>query len=155
MSAYFRRHPQAETKYVDEFLAKRAVARSKPMGFEFPSYADFASFMADMSPTAQSQYISWLLTYLDEQDRGLNDRHPYDWAIGHGPKMTRSLQRMINMAELYAAMQTRRNQWWARKIVEILDAGGNAFIGIGYLHIIGPAGIPEQLRKLGQRATMA
>lgn len=154
VSAYYRRHPAEETKYVDEFLAKKAAAEGKTIGFEFPSYLNFVEFMAALSPSVQSQYISWLLTYLDEQDRGLNEKRPYDWAIGRGPAMTRSLERMIAMPDLYSAVQSRRNQWWANKIIELLDGGGHAFIGIGYLHVIGPAGIPEQLRRLGQPVDM-
>jgi len=149
MSAYFRRHPQAETKYVDEFLAKRAVAQGKKIGFEFPSTGAFFEFMAQMSAEAQNQYISWLLTYLDEQDAGLNDQHPYDWANGHPPRMTPSLKRMIDMLPLYTAMQTHRNDWWGNKIIELLKIDGQHFIGIGLLHMIGPASIPNRLKPLG------
>ena len=151
MSAYFRRHPQAETKYVDQFLAKRAVAQGKKIGFEFPSTEAFFEFMAQMSPEAQDEYVSWLLTYLDEQDAGLNDRLPYDWADGHPPRMTRSLKRMIDMPPLYAALQTHRNDWWANKIVELLKIDGHHFIGVGLLHTIGPASIPNRLKSLGVR----
>jgi len=151
MSAYYRRHPQAETKYVDEFLAKRAVSQGKKISFEFPSTAALFEFMAQMSAEAQNQYISWLLTYLDEQDSGLNDRHPYDWANGHPPHMTRSLKRMIDMPPLYAALQTRRNEWWANKIIELLKNDGQHFIGIGQLHMIGPEGLPNKLTSLGVR----
>jgi len=151
MAAYFRRHPQAETKYVDEFLAKRAVAQRKKVGFEFPSTEAFFEFMAKMPDAAQDQYISWLLTYLDEQDAGLNDRHPYDWANGHSPRMTRSLKRMIGMPALYDALQTRRNEWWANKVVELLKSDTRHFIGIGQLHTIGPSSISNKLATMGVR----
>jgi len=149
MGAYFRQHPQAETKYVDEFLAKRAVSEKKKIGFENRSSEEFTERMAQMSPEAQNQYISWLLTFLDEQDKGLTDQDPYGWATGRAPIMTPSLNRMIHMPELYEVMQTSRNKWWANKIVELLNQGGRFFIGIGALHLMGPAGIPNQLKALG------
>lgn len=149
MGAYFRRHPQAETKYVDEFLARRAVSENKKIYFENPSSEEFTERMAQMSPQAQNQYISWLLSYLDDQDKGVNDRDPYGWVVGRAPVMTPSLDRMIHMPELYDVMQTSRNRWWAAKIVELLNQGGRFFIGIGALHLMGPAGIPNQLKTLG------
>lgn len=151
MGAYFRQHPQAETKYVDEFLAKRAVSEKKKIGFENRSGEEFTERMAQMSPEVQNQYISWLLTYLDEQDRGLTDQDPYGWVTGRAPIMTPSLNRMIQMPELYDVMQTSRNRWWANKVVELLNQGGRFFIGIGALHVLGPAGVPNQLKALGVR----
>ena len=104
-----------------------------------------------MSPAVQSQYISWLLAFLDDQDEGRRELNPYDWVTGHGASMTRSLQRMIAMPDLYDAMQTRRNEWWANKIVDMLGEGGQYFIGIGRLHIIGPSSIPNKLNAMGVR----
>jgi len=148
MSAYYRRHPQAETKYVDEFLARRAVSQNMKIGFELPSYEAFVERMAQLSPAVQNEYVSWLLSYLDDQDKGIKDSSPYGWATGHPPAMTRSLKRMIEMPQLYEAMQTRRNEWWANKVIELLKSGGRYFIGIGMLHVIGPSSIPNRLRTL-------
>lgn len=149
MGAYFRQHPQAETKYVDEFLAKRAVAEKKRIGFEIRSSEEFAQRMAQMSPEAQNEYLSWLLTFLDEQDKGLADEDPYGWVTGRAPNMTPSLKRMIQMPELYEVMQTSRNKWWANKFVELMNQGGRFFVAIGALHLMGPAGIPNELKVLG------
>lgn len=151
MSSYFRLHPQAETRYADEFLAKRAVAVGKKVNAEFDSQLTFTEYMARMSAKAQDEYISWLLTYLDEQDRGLNDELPFAWAIGRPPQMTRSLQRMIRMPSLYEVMQTRRNKWWAMKIEELLEGEGSFFVAVGMLHTMGPASIPNQLASIGIR----
>jgi len=63
--------------------------------------------------------------------------------------MTPSLNRMIQMPELYEVMQTSRNRWWANKVVELMNQGGRFFIGIGALHVLGPAGVPNQLKALG------
>lgn len=149
MGAYYRRHPQAETKYVDEFLAKRAVDEHKKINFELPSYEAFVERTARLSPVIQSQYIDWLLAFLDDEDKGLKELNPYDWVTGEGVNMPRSLERMIAMPQLYDAMQTRRNDWWAREIVELLNNGGQYFIGIGRLHVIGPSSIPNRLRAMG------
>lgn len=148
MSAYYRRHPQAETKYVDEFLARRAVSQNMKIGFELPSSEAFVERMDQLSPAVQNEYVSWLLSYLDDQDKGIKEPKPYDWTTGHPPAMTRSLKRMIDMPQLYEAMQTRRNEWWANKVIELLKSGGRYFIGIGLLHVIGPSSIPNRLRAL-------
>ena len=148
MSAYYRRHPQAETKYVDEFLARRAVSQNMKIGFELPSSEAFVERMAQLSPAVQNEYVSWLLSYLDDQDKGIKEPKPYDWVTGQPAAMTRSLKRMIDMPRLYKAMQTRRNEWWANKVVELLKSGGRYFIGIGLLHVMGPSSIPNRLRAL-------
>jgi uncharacterized protein YbaP (TraB family) len=52
------------------------------------------------------------------------------------------------MPELYQVMQPQRNQWWARKINELLVTPGTYFVGIGQLHVLGPDGIPRQLERM-------
>ena len=42
--------------------------------------------------------------------------------------------------------------WWAAKIGGLLAEGRSAFVGVGQLHVMGPAGIPEQLATLGLEA---
>jgi len=137
--------PPYEPVAVDDVLRKLAVEQGKSIHYEMPSFLDFASWMAAMPDTAQSQYIAWLLDFIDERDSGAY-HDDFDWIAGHPP--TRSLDRMrTRYPQLYEAMQPRRNAWWAKKIDELLSMGGTAFIGIGQLHVLGPDGIPQQLLR--------
>jgi uncharacterized protein YbaP (TraB family) len=103
--------------------------------------------MAAMPDLAQSEYISWLMDFIDDQSSGANS-DPFEWYVGY-PNDTRSLDRMrAKYPELYKIMQIERNGWWARKINELLATGGTYFIGIGELHVLGPDGIPRQLQRL-------
>lgn len=132
--------------YVDEALRDEATSQGKTIRYEMPTRLDFARFMAGMPELAQSEYISWLLDYIDDQKSGAKN-YPFDWYHGY-PRDTRSLDRMrAKYPELYRVMQIERNAWWARKINELLTAGGVYFIGIGELHVLGPDGIPNQLQR--------
>jgi uncharacterized protein YbaP (TraB family) len=44
-------------------------------------------------------------------------------------------------------MQTQRNAWWAQTIDGLLEGGGTHFVAVGQMHVLGPDGIPAQLRK--------
>ena len=150
--AYRRAHPPAdEQKPVDAALVTLAREAGKPASYEFAGFADLAEFMGSMPDKAQSQYVEWLLDYLDERERGGSDS--YGWIEGRRP--TGPLERMAALPELFAEMQDKRNRWWAATIRDRLAAGRSAFVGVGQLHVMGPAGIPAQLAALGLEAVPA
>lgn len=152
VSAYYSKNslPYASVA-PDEFLEKRAVAEHKTIHYEMPSRLSFAEFMSSMSDKAQNEYFEWLLDFWDDSKKGLNDeKESLGWIHGNFTSAKRSLNRMrTKMPELYAVMQVQRNAWWARKVVELLKLGGTYFIAVGDLHVMGPDGIPAQLRRLG------
>jgi uncharacterized protein YbaP (TraB family) len=134
---------------VDAVLESKARTARKTVGYEYPTREAFVNFMAAMSDKAQSQYMQWLLDFLDDYRRGLNDEaESFGWIVGTHPPM-RSLDRMRKMPDLYRVMQLERNAWWARKVDELLATGGTYFIAVGQLHVLGPDGIPRQLERLG------
>lgn len=137
-----------ESVNVDEVLRKVAVEQGTPVHYEMPSGVAFARFMAAMSAAAQSQYIEWLLDFFEEHRRGFDEASSFDWMTGHPAAAPRSLDRMRSMPQLYDAMQVKRNAWWAHKIDDLLKTDQTCFIGIGELHVLGPDGIPSQLRRL-------
>jgi len=133
---------------VDEVLFDSATSQGKSFGYEMPTKLDFARFMAAMPDAAQSEYIGWLLDYIDDQQSGAND-HPFEWYAGYPNVNTHNLDRMrVKYPELYKVMQMERNAWWARKINDLLSTSGTYFIAIGQLHVLGPDGIPRQLQRL-------
>lgn len=140
---------------VDGTLERMARTAGKTLGYEFPTREAFVTLMAGMSDREQSQYIEWLLDFLDDYKAGLNDdADTFGWIRGRNPPL-RSLDRMrTKTAALYQVMQTGRNLWWARKIDELLATGGTYFVAVGQLHVLGPDGIPQQLERRGVRLTL-
>jgi uncharacterized protein YbaP (TraB family) len=135
---------------VDETLERKARSAGKTIGYEFPNREAFVTFMAAMSDKAQSEYIQWLLDFLDDYKAGLNDdAETFGWTQGRNPP-TRSLDRMrTRTPDLYQVMQPQRNLWWARKVDELLSTRGTHFVAVGQLHVMEPDGILQQLAKLG------
>jgi len=130
----------------DEMLSRRSVAAGKQIFYEMPTQLSFAEFMAAMPSIAQSQYIEWLLDYLDDVKAGRVVELDEKWTHGDFTGETRSLDRMrTRMPALYRAMQLQRNAWWARKIDALLTAGKTHFVAVGNLHAMGRDGIPAQL----------
>jgi uncharacterized protein YbaP (TraB family) len=136
----------SEPDYPDRVLLGLAKKSGKSLRYEHPSFDAFVKFLARMPDKAQSQYIAWLLDYFDAEMQGGTDAD-YAWMTGGGN--TRSLDRMRRQPELYRVMQIERNRWWARQITTLLSAEGTSFVAIGLLHVLGPDGIPHQLKSMG------
>jgi uncharacterized protein YbaP (TraB family) len=135
---------------VADVLRKLATGQHKTIGYEMPTGMSFARFMATMPDKAQSQYVGWLLDFFDDYRKGFNGDSWFDWAGGNPTINLRSLDRMRARApDLYQCMQVQRNTWWARKIDQLLAAGGTRFVATGELHVLGPDGIPSQLERHG------
>ncbi|HKP29473.1 MAG TPA: TraB/GumN family protein [Gemmatimonadales bacterium] len=147
---YSKRKMPYDAVPVDGTLERMARNEGKTTGYEYPTREAFVTFMASMPDKAQSQYMEWLLDFLDDYKAGRNDEaETFGWIEGRNPPM-RSLDRMrTRMPDLYQVMQAQRNLWWARKIEELLAAGGTSFVAVGQLHVLGPDGIPHQLEKIG------
>jgi uncharacterized protein len=151
--AYWSRHKTSfEPQYPEETLSMWAQEQGTPVRYEMPSQLDFARFMAAMPDAAQSQYITFLLDFLDDQAAGRNPGE-FGWIQGDMSAGERAVERMRRRTpDLYRIMQAQRNAWWARTIDGLLDAGGTHFVGIGQMHVLGPDGIPAQLRKQRRRS---
>jgi uncharacterized protein len=150
VSAFFAKRKQSYVPVqVDGALQKLAMGSGKTIGYEMPTRESFVTFMAAMSDKAQSQYIEWLLDFLDDYKQSHDDEETFGWIAGRNLPM-RSLDRMrTKMPDLYRVMQPERNLWWARKVDELLATKGTSFIAVGQLHVLGPDGIPAQLKRLG------
>ncbi len=131
--------PQTPPDFV---LVSRALKSGKSIHSEF-SMEDWLRTLSSMPDRLQSEYLEWLFDYFDDQKSGhAEDR--FGWM--HGEPSERSNERMrTKMPELYELMGARRNEWWARRIVSLLNEGGTSFIAIGQNHVLGPQGIPRLL----------
>ena len=86
---------------VDQFLWKLATDQGKPVHYENPDGLAFARHMAAMPEKAQSQYIEFLLDFLDDRKKGLGG-DPFDWESGSSAAGTRSVIRMrTDLPDLY------------------------------------------------------
>ena len=133
---------------VDHVLWKRATEAGKSVGYEMPTGVAFARFMAAMPQKAQSQYIEFLLNYFDDRKKGLAG-DVFDWQVGSPTGSVRNLDRMRQaLPALYQCMQVQRNIGWAHRIDALLNTQRTCYIAIGQLHVLGPDGIPAQLRRL-------
>jgi uncharacterized protein YbaP (TraB family) len=143
--------PDDNQGYVAAALGEMAQKAGKSVRYELPSGEAFARLMAGMPDKAQSQYVEWLLDYFDDQKKGLYTDTDIGWIRGQPAEThTRNLSRMrTKMPDLYEAIQVQRNEWWAKKIDELLATNGTYFIGMGMLHVLGPDSIPRQLQRLG------
>jgi uncharacterized protein YbaP (TraB family) len=148
--AYWSQHKESfEQQYPEEVLKKWAKAQGKSIRYEMPSQLDFARFMAAMPDAAQSQYITFLLDFLDDQTAGRNQGE-FGWIKGDTSAGERAVERMrTRTPDLYRIMQVQRNAWWAQTIDRLLKSGGTQFIGIGQMHTLGPDGILRRLRRIG------
>jgi uncharacterized protein len=146
--AYWSRHKESfEQQSPEEVLKKWAKAQGKSIRYEMPSQLDFARFMAAMPDAAQSQYITFLLDFLDDQTAGRNQGE-FGWIKGDTSAGERAVERMrTRTPDLYRIMQVQRNAWWVRTIEGLLN-GGTHFIGIGQMHMLGPDGILRQLQRI-------
>lgn len=150
--AYWSQHKASfEPQIPGETLAKWAKDQGKPIRYEMPSQLDFARFMAAMPDAAQSQYMTFLFDFLDDQTAGRN-QNDFGWINGDTTVGERAVERMrTRTPDLYRIMQVQRNAWWAQTIDRLLTSGGMHFIGIGQMHVLGPDGIPRQLRRIAGR----
>ena len=148
--AYWARHkPPVEIQYPEELLSKLVTEAGKRIRYEMPDQLAFAEFMAAMPDAAQSQYITFLLDFLDDQTAGRN-RDEFAWAEGDTSMGERAVNRMrTRTPDLYRIMQVQRNAWWTQTIGQLLTQGGTHFIAIGQMHLLGPDGILSQLRRGG------
>jgi uncharacterized protein len=154
-SAFWAQTKQAhEPLYPDQLLRDFGAAQGKRMGHEMPTQLEFAQFMAGMPDAAQSQYIDWLLDFLDEKKQGAY-ADDFDWEVGKPDTSTRSLDRMRTKSpDLYRVMQAQRNTWWAGRIDQLLAAGQTSFVLVGEMHVFGPDEIPQQLQRRGIAADL-
>ena len=101
-----------------------------------------------MPDAAQSQYMTFLFDFLDDQTAGRN-KQEFGWINGDTAVGERAVDRMRKRTPaLYRVMQVQRNAWWAQTIDRMLASGGTHFVAVGQMHALGPDGIPRQVGRL-------
>lgn len=142
-----RKTKPAGSESPEAVLTGLAKQSSKKIGYE-KSMAGLVQSLATMSDKAQSQYLQWLFDSFDEQKAGSPEDYT-KWIAGDTSAGLRSLKRMEALPALYRIMHTERNTWWSLKIQQLLETRQTHFVAVGQLHVLGPNGIPRELRRRG------
>ena len=135
----------------DQVLVARAESLSIPVSSEFPTLTDATRWLAGLSPTAQMQYLLYIIDeVLTGHERG---QHIYaEWDSGNSEPARIWMSRMAsNYPELYRAMDVQRNQLWVPRVHSMLNATRPTMIVVGLYHLVGPDSMLVQLGASGAR----
>ena len=135
----------------DQVLVARAQSLSIPVSSEFPTLTDATRWLAGLSPTAEMQYLLYIIDeVLTGHERG---QHIYaEWDSGNSEPARIWMSRMAsNYPELYRAMDVQRNQLWVPRVHRMLTATRPTMIVVGLYHLVGPDSMLVQLGASGAR----
>ena len=133
---------------VEMQMMSRATADGKPIeGFE--TIEEQIRFLDGMSLPAQREM---LLSTLEESAKlgEMMDELIDAWRLGDVAVLeTGMLDDLAQHEELNKALVVDRNSRWAAKIEDLLDDDDDYLIIVGALHLVGPDGVPNQLKRIG------
>jgi len=135
----------------DQVLVARAQSLSIPVSSEFPTLTDAARWFAGLSPTAEMQYLLYIIDeVLTGHERG---QHIYaEWDSGNSEPARIWMSRMArDYPELYRAINVQRNQLWVPRVHRMLNATRPTMIVVGLYHLVGPDSMLVQLGTSGTR----
>jgi uncharacterized protein len=135
----------------DQVLVAMAQSLSIPVSSEFPTLTDAARWLAGLSPSAEMQYLLYIIDeILMGPERG--QRIYAEWDSGNAEPARTWMSRMArNYPELYRAMDVQRNQLWVPRVHAMLKANRPSMIVVGLYHLVGPDSVLVQLGASGVR----
>jgi len=102
-----------------------------------------------LSPAAQRDMLLQALSEGTELGENL-DALVEAWRHGDVATLAESLlEEMAESKELYETIVADRNRDWIKQIEALLDDEDDYLIIVGTLHLVGPDGVPELLKKRG------
>ena len=150
---------RAERYATELSIDRKSIEHTKP----WRAYYVFASAFATRPHAAATGEVDYpdrvLLGVAKKSGKSLRHEYPtfdalippsaadYAWRTGGGD--AGSLDRVRRYPDLYRIMQPERNRRWAQRISTLLGTAGTSFVAIGLLHVLGPDGIPHQLKSMG------
>lgn len=137
---------------VEMFLLSQAQSKTV---HELESAEYQMSLFDAMDDAAQEQYLREQLAEL-EDGKAMNKAQALisAWASANGDEVEDIVRKSLrdgsfSSAFAYRVLLEKRNPGMAEKILRMLEGGESAFVGVGLLHLVGEAGLPELLRKSG------
>jgi uncharacterized protein YbaP (TraB family) len=131
----------------DISLDQQAVTEGKPVhGFETTEQQ--IHFFADLTPDEELGYLRQGLADVEE-GKTLLEAMERDWLAGDDQALTRlAVGRLREKSPLfYRRFDVDRNKLWGSQIEAMLKTPGVRFVAVGVVHLLGPDGVPELLRK--------
>jgi uncharacterized protein YbaP (TraB family) len=137
---------------VEEQLVRRAQSDGKPTaGLE-----TLPEQLSGLIALSREDQVRMLDETVDElKDLKSETREVTDaWRHGDTTRLAALLSTEYNsMPSLYKPLVTDRNQRWLPEIEQMLKSSDNTLVVVGALHLVGPGGLLELLRKKGYRVT--
>jgi len=137
---------------VEEQLVRRAQADGKPTaGLE-----TLPEQLSGLVTLSREDQVRMLDETVDElKDLKSETREVTDaWRHGDAAHLAALLSTEYNsLPSLYKPLVTDRNQRWLPQVEQLLRSKDNALVVVGALHLVGPGGLLELLRKHGYTAT--
>jgi uncharacterized protein YbaP (TraB family) len=133
---------------VEQQLLRRALADHKPTaGLE--SLADELGAFEALSPAEQIRFLDMVVEELD--DAGSDTRAVLEaWRQGDAARLGGLLAREYrSFPALYRALVTQRNRHWLPEVERLLSGREDCLVVVGALHLVGPGGLLEALRRDG------
>ena len=137
---------------VEEQLVRRAQSDGKPTaGLE-----TLPEQLGGLIALSREDQVRMLDETIDELKDLKSETHEVTdaWRHGDATRLAALLSTEYNsMPSLYKPLVTDRNQHWLPELEQLLKSNDNALVVVGALHLVGPGGLLELLRKKGYRIT--
>jgi uncharacterized protein YbaP (TraB family) len=147
-----RRREQADFHPGKEAGADRAIigAAGQARQRAFETAAQQVGFFADLSDTAQREYLIDTVNSVDEDAEGI-DALSGAWERGDLDQLETLVLNDFRQSypELFQVIFTQRNHAWTDTLMQELDGAGVDFVAVGAGHLLGEDGLIELLRARG------
>jgi len=137
---------------VEEQLVRRAEKDGKPTaGLE--TMAEELSGLTELSSADQIRMLDQTVDDLKDIKSEMREVTSA-WRHGDAARLAALLSSEYNaFPTLYKPLVTDRNRRWLPQVEELLKANENSLVVVGALHLVGPGGLLELLRKRGYTIT--
>jgi uncharacterized protein YbaP (TraB family) len=144
--------PMLQQGYDPEAGADRAIigAAGQARQRAFETAAQQVGFFADLSDTAQREYLMDTVNSVDEDAEGI-DALSGAWERGDLDQLETLVLNDFRQSypELFQVIFTQRNHAWTDTLMQELDGAGVDFVAVGAGHLLGEDGLVELLRARG------
>lgn len=146
----FRQDGGEEDQGVERRLSAEAPATAARRAFETPEQQ--IGFFADAPLNEQAASLEETLREIEEEPDDYKELVAA-WMAGDVAGLdAKALQPMLKATpQLYQVLITQRNAAWLKIIKERLAGSGKTVMVVGIGHLVGPGGLPAQLRAQGIR----
>jgi len=147
--AYYGAMNFPESGTAEKVLLPKAESAGVALSSEFATQGDVITFMGEMSPVEDVQYLQYTLDHILDGTEA-NERVYSLWSRGDMSGAERMVQRMRNdQPDVYRKHVVGRNRNWVPRIDAMLDGSKPALVLVGLYHVAGPDSVLVQLKSRG------